>query len=152
MNPSRIMALAVLLLVLLQPALARSEKPDKTAAGMKPVVAGLKIEVQMVKLKVPLIKVIEGEKRTVGEIVEFHVTADKPIPARALDPVLAVGKRLVTEYRYVRPNALIFTEYEPEKLPSGEVVYFQWGKTPAREERQPTSIVFEREKIERSGR
>jgi hypothetical protein len=149
MTPSRGVAVVALLLALLLPALAWSEKPDKTAIGKKPVLAGLKVEIQIVKLKVPLIRVVEGKKRTIGEIVEFHVTAAEPIPARALDPVLAVGKRLVTEYRYVRPNVLVFTEYEAEKIFSGEVVYFQWGKSPAKEERQATSVVFDREKIEK---
>ncbi len=117
-------------------------------AGRQQPPAELKVEARRVKLTKPIVRSIEGSQRTIREVIEFEVTSPKPIPARALDPVLTVGDRRVTEYRYVRKNVLVFTEYRPEKLQEGERVYFQWGETPVAQERHPTALIFQAARLE----
>jgi len=49
--------------------------------------------------------------------VEFTVTTDKRYQARALEPVLYVGKVSITQYRFGDTDyKLIFTCFEPDKL------------------------------------
>lgn len=58
---------------------------------------------------------------------EFVLESDKPFPARGLDPVLHVGDVALDGYQYRGGNVLVFATGEPEKLPQGAVVYFQYG-------------------------
>ncbi|HEX5716127.1 MAG TPA: hypothetical protein VF179_08210 [Thermoanaerobaculia bacterium] len=107
------------------------------------------VEAYQVRLRQPVEMLAEGRKITVSEVVELRVTAQRPIPAQALDPVLMVGERPVTEYRYEAPNVLVFTEPVPAKLPARAPVSFQWGQGPGAAGRQPTGFTFERSKLER---
>jgi hypothetical protein len=56
--------------------------------------------------------------------VEFEVTGNGPFPARALDPVLHVGKVEVRDYRYQgdRSRTLVFTAPDASRLEDGAAV------------------------------
>jgi hypothetical protein len=128
--------------------MALGQRPSKDAGvDLNQIPDGLTVEVQLVKLTRPIARMIGGKRRSINEVIEFRLSARAPFPARALDPVLAVGKHLVTEYRYVHENELLFTEFEPQEVPNGEVVYFQWGVRPAPGARKATPLKFDREKL-----
>jgi hypothetical protein len=61
--------------------------------------------------------------------VEFVVTSQDRFPARALDPVLHVGKVEVRQYRYVdiSNKTLIFTLFDLQNLEDDAPVYLQYG-------------------------
>jgi hypothetical protein len=61
--------------------------------------------------------------------VEFVVTSQDRFPARALDPVLHVGKVEVRQYRYadISNKTLIFTLFESKELEDDAPVYLQYG-------------------------
>jgi hypothetical protein len=74
---------------------------------------------------------------TEGEAVEFVITTDKPIPIRALGPVLYVGETPVGESAPLRKkNAYRFVALEPEALRSGAPVSLGWTGQPRRERRK----------------
>jgi hypothetical protein len=106
-------------------------------------VADVAVSGQRVELVTPVTMNIDGRLTQVSRLVELVVTSAEPIPARALDPVLVVGDRVVHEYRYEAANRLVFTEPEPDKLKSGAKVRFQWGLKPSADQIIATDFVFE---------
>ncbi len=112
---------------------AKHEEPRPASAGeARPVdldkaPAGLRVAAKRVKLAKPFETIVRGERVSSREIVEFELSSKEPIPARALDPVLVVGERAVTSYRYAGPSTLVFTEPDPSKLPRSAPVQFRWG-------------------------
>lgn len=113
---------------------------------------GLVVEARHVKLSAPVSMMLAGKLVKIDEILEFEVTAEQPIPARALDPVLVVGERLVTKYRYIAPNKLIFTEPRPRMLKDGSAVFFQWGHRADARHRLKLSFEFRRAALIRETR
>jgi hypothetical protein len=105
---------------------------------------GLIVQARHVKLRKPVSIMRAGKLVEIFEILEFEVTAKESIPARALDPVLVVGERLVTSYRYAAPNRLIFIEHQPGVLKEGSAVYFQWGRRVDTRHRLKLSFEFRR--------
>lgn len=59
--------------------------------------------------------------------LEFEVAAPSPIPARAADPVLLVGAVEVREYRYEKPNVVVFTAADAAALPDGAELALGWA-------------------------
>ena len=106
------------------------------------------VEAHLIALDTPLVRTIAGVEREIFELVEFVVTSPAPIPARALDPVLVLGDRVVTEYRYQESNVLVFTEYEAEQLPDGELLYFRWGEPVGEYRGDSTDFTFRRGQLE----
>lgn len=88
----------------------------------------LEVEARRVKLDAPRDVPVGSDVVRTSEVIEFRVTAAEPIPARALDPVLVVGERQITEYRYEAPNVLVFVEPRPDRLEPGAEVIVQWGR------------------------
>lgn len=88
---------------------------------------GVRVVARRVQLDKPFEAVVQGQRIRSSEIVEFELSARERIPARALDPVLLVGDRAVTSYRYADPSTLVFTEADPSKLPRRAAVQFRWG-------------------------
>jgi hypothetical protein len=105
--------------------------------------SGMTIEARRVLLARPTTVILNGRKIEASVIVEFVLTSPDPIPARALDPVIAVGNHLVREYRYEASNRLVFTEPEPAELAAGAAVRFQWGTTPPAGGGGPTLLVYQ---------
>jgi hypothetical protein len=105
--------------------------------------SGMTIEARRVLLAHPTTVVLDGRSIVASVIVELVLTSPDPIPARALDPVIAVGNHLVREYRYEASNRLVFTEPEPAKLAAGAAVRFQWGTTPQTGGSGPILLVYQ---------
>ena len=103
----------------------------------------LTVKAQRVLLGKPARVRADGTVLSVRTVVEFTLTAEGPIPARALDPVLQVGDRQVREYRYEAPNVLVFTEPLPEKLPARAAVSFHWGTQPEASNVRPTEFTYD---------
>jgi hypothetical protein len=105
--------------------------------------SGMTVEARRVLLARPTTMILDGRRVEASVVVEFVLTSPDPIPARALDPVIAVGDRLVREYRYEASNRLVFTEPEPAKLATGAAVRFQWGTSPPAGGVGPTLLVYQ---------
>lgn len=68
------------------------------------------------------------------EVIEFVITTDRPIPIRALGPVLFVGKTALTETTPLkRQNAYRFLAFEPDSLKPGAPISLGWSGEPRRE-------------------
>ncbi|MCI0426948.1 MAG: hypothetical protein L0Z46_02900 [Nitrospiraceae bacterium] len=108
---------------LIPPATAQKERVE-----LNRPIKGAKLAVQRVKLSKPM-QFIDGKvSKTTSEVLEFRVTASEPIMARALDPVLHVGKTRVTEYRYENDGrTLVFVLPEPAKALEGAETYVQFA-------------------------
>jgi len=61
--------------------------------------------------------------------LEFVVTSQDVFPARALDPILYVGKVELRQYRYadISNRTLVFTLFDWRKLEDDVPVYLQYG-------------------------
>ena len=106
---------------------ARPPGAQARAVDLDKLPAGLRVTARRVKLKKPFETIIRGERVSSWDVVEFELSAKEPIPARALDPVLVVGERAVTSYRYTAPRTVVFTDPDPSKLPKRAEVQFRWG-------------------------
>lgn len=91
------------------------------------------IELRLIKKDKPVLELVLHDK--------------SPIPARALDPVLVVGDRQVTDYRYKDAQTLVFTEPDPDALVDGSEIVFQWGVDPT-PERERLEQVYEKSTLE----
>src|SRR5262245_19957603 len=100
----------------------RDQRPGERAVDLGRAPRGLRVSGRLIRLRNPITGMLDGQRRLVNQYVEFRVSASEPIPARALDPVLTIGPRVVTSYEYEDPRTLLFHEYEPEKLPNRQRV------------------------------
>jgi hypothetical protein len=103
----------------------------QTAAQDLSAIPALALEARRVQFAEPTEVFVLGRAVKTSTVVEWVLTSKEPIPARAIDPVLAVGTHLVREYRYEGVTRLVFVEPEPERLVPGAEVHFQWGTSPA---------------------
>ena len=139
-NPRCTALLALFILVFIGSACGQKETGPAKPEGSSPASpsqtravdldqrpAGVRVVARRVRLDKPFEAVTRGERIRSSDVVEFEVSAREPIPARALDPVLLVGDRAVTSYRYTDPKTLVFTEPDPSKLPRRAAVQFRWG-------------------------
>lgn len=108
----------------------------------------LTVEVRRVLLDTPVVRIVDGQERSISEIVEFKLTVERPIPALSLDPVLVLGGREIPEYHYEEPNVLVFTEFEPDQLPDGEQLVFRWGQAAGEYTGTPTGYRFLTQELE----
>lgn len=78
------------------------------------------------------------------EAIEFVITTDRPIPIRALGPVLYVGDAPVGESAPLqrRKNAYRFLAFDAEALQPGAPISLGWSGRP--QERRPTKFTYER--------
>lgn len=106
-----------------------SDRGHSTGSLLYGELTNMKVEVRRVRLRDPISVRQAGEVVRTSEIVEFEVSAAEPILARALDPVLVVGPRVVIEYGYERQNTLVFVEPRPELLPAEARIAFRWGES-----------------------
>jgi len=108
-----------------------------------------KVLVRYVILKQPAtFRTAKGETIETSKVVEFRLISSSTIPARGYDPVIVIGKQMITDYQYVSQNELVFIEYHPESLRNGNDIYFQWGPTPVKQQRWKLSTVYNQKEIE----
>lgn len=62
-----------------------------------------------------------------GETFAFVVTTEKPIPVRALGPVLYVGQTALTEVTEVGPQTYRFLAHRPQDLERGTPIHLGWS-------------------------
>lgn len=107
----------------------RTDKPVNLAKI--PVIVS--VEGQVVNFKKSQTFKFNGITKDINQVIEYHIKTKEPIVARAIDPVLVIGDRQVTIYRYSNsdPNVIIFTDLEPEKTLERESqeIHLQWGKS-----------------------
>ncbi|MGZ8911095.1 MAG: hypothetical protein ACXW09_14065 [Methylococcaceae bacterium] len=121
------------------------EAGQKTNVNLNSIPKGLKIEAQIVSLKEPIKALIDNKTVSISRLIEYRVSSSEPIPARAIDPVVMVGERAVTRYRYEKPNVIVFTDYESEKMLEKQDVRFQWGSSsprPPSGEKPPSAFII----------
>ena len=112
----------------------------------------VEVEASRVKLEAPRAVRVGDEVVETSEVIEFRVRSPEPIPARALDPVLVVGERQITEYRYEAANVLVFVEPQPERLQAGGEVIFQWGRNAPPVLQRRTGVRFDPSELDRTTR
>ena len=105
-----------------------AEAPATAQIKLNQPIPGAKLTVERVSLTTPMEVLEAGRKRQVKEVLEFRVTSSEPIEARALDPVLYVGKTKVTEYRYEDDGrTVVFLLTDTKKAQDGASTYIQFG-------------------------
>jgi len=77
----------------------------------------------------------------VGEAIEFLVTTDGPVPARAMAPVLFVGDAPVFESESLGENRLRFLAFDVARLQPDAPITWGWGHARP-EERLETRFRF----------
>ncbi|HSE57158.1 MAG TPA: hypothetical protein VLA99_00480 [Nitrospiraceae bacterium] len=104
------------------------EAPGEAQVKLNQPIPGAKLTVERVSLTTPMEVLEAGRKRQVKEVLEFRVTSSQPIEARALDPVLYVGKTKVTDYRYEDDGrTVVFSLTDTKKAQDGAPTYVQFG-------------------------
>lgn len=105
-----------------------AEAPATAPLKLNQPITGARLTVERVSLKSPMEVLEAGRKRQVKEVLEFRVTSSEPIEARALDPVLYVGKTKVTDYRYEDDGrTVVFSLTDTKKAQDGAPTYVQFG-------------------------
>jgi hypothetical protein len=103
-----------------------TEAPVTVPLKLNQPIPGAKMTVERISLKMQAMDI--GEKPPVSEILEFRVTSSETIAARALDPVLYVGKTKITDYRYEDDGrTLVFSLTDANKAQEGAPIYLQFG-------------------------
>jgi len=64
------------------------------------------------------------------EAIEFQVRTNRPIPIRALSPVLHVGNVVLTESEQIGENLYRFWAFEPNTLETEAPISLSWINTP----------------------
>jgi hypothetical protein len=105
-----------------------AEAPATASVKLNQPIPGAKLSVERVSLTTPMEVLEAGRKRQVKEVLEFRVTSSEPIEARALDPVLYVGKTKVTDYRYEDDGrTVVFSMTDTKKAQDGAPTFVQFG-------------------------
>jgi len=64
------------------------------------------------------------------EAIEFQIKTNRPIPIRALSPVLYVGNVVLTESEQIGENLYRFWAFEPNILETEAPISLSWTNTP----------------------
>lgn len=103
-----------------------------------PTVRG--VEVRRTRLEPPAHRNFDSALPALESTVEIVVETDRPIPVRALGPVLYVGDVPVTEVTAVDEHHYRFVALRPDDLRAGEPVTLGWAGQPG--ERVDTHVRF----------
>ncbi|MEU9700952.1 hypothetical protein [Streptomyces sp. NPDC047981] len=98
---------------------ARHELPDV-----------LSIDTRSIRYEPPQFRNFRSALSEGGDVVEFLVETDAPIPARALGPALQIGTTLVVEVVEVDSTHYRFLAFDPERLAPGARVGLCWSGDP----------------------
>ena len=113
-------------------------KPDFTLPEV------LELRSRRVRYEPPQHRNFESALAHHREAVEFVITTDRPIPIRALGPVLYVGDTPVGESAPLRQkNAYRFLAFDADALKPGAPVSLGWSGT-APKTRRRTKFAYER--------
>jgi len=126
---------------------SREPKTRRPAFGLPEI---LDIEIRRVPFAAPKRRNFESALARYKEAIEFTVRTDRPIPTRALGPVLYVGDTPVTECAPVETNTYRFLAFEPKALKRGAPITLGWSGERA-EERRLTKFRYERADGNRGG-
>jgi hypothetical protein len=100
------------------------------------------VRIRLVPYNPPRHRNFESELPAREQAVELVVTTDRPIPIRALGPVLYVGRAVVTESEPLEENVYRFLALDPETLEEGRPITLAWsGEPPPRRPR--SNLTFE---------
>lgn len=102
-------------------------RPDFTMPNM------LDIEMRAVEFERPRHRNFTSSLESGGAGVELIVRTDRPIPIRALGPVLYIGGTPVTEVTEVGPNTYRFVAPARETLEADAPIRLGWTGQPPRE-------------------
>lgn len=106
----------------------------------------LELRSRRIRFEPPKHRNFESALARHSEAIEFVITTDKPIPIRALGPVLYVGDTPVGESAPLRKkNAYRFLAFDPEALKPGAPVSLGWSGQ-VRGERRSTKFAYEGER------
>lgn len=64
------------------------------------------------------------------EAIEFQIRTNRPIPIRALSPVLHVGNVVLTESEQIGENLYRFWAFEPNTLETEAPISLSWTNAP----------------------
>ena len=96
-----------------------------------------------VRYEPPRHRNFESSLKGQEDAVEFVITTDKPIPIRALGPVLYVGGVPVGESSPLRKkNAYRFVALEPARLEPGAPISLGWTGVPPDMRRRQTRFAY----------
>ncbi|MEU7297284.1 hypothetical protein AB0A76_29495 [Streptomyces exfoliatus] len=98
---------------------ARHELPDV-----------LSIDTRSIRYEPPQFRNFRSALPEGGDVVEFLVETEAPIPARALGPALQVGTTLVAEVVEVDSTHYRFLAFDPERLAPGARIGLCWSGAP----------------------
>jgi hypothetical protein len=109
---------------------AGSRLPDPPAVDFTlPKV--LNIEIRRTVFKAPRHRNFKSALKNSNDAIEFIVTTDGPIPARAVGPALYVGETAVTESSEIAPNTYRFIAMTRKGLKRTAPVVLSWtGEVP----------------------
>jgi hypothetical protein len=93
----------------------------------------LDIEMRAVEFERPRHRNFTSSLPSEGEAVELIVKTDRPIPIRALGPVLYVGGTPVTEVTEIGPNTYRFVAPARESLRRDAPIRLGWTGQPPRD-------------------
>jgi len=114
-----------------------AERPDFSLPEV------LELHSRRIRFEPPKHRNFESALTRYEEAIEFVITTDKPIPIRALGPVLYVGETPVGESAPLRKkNSYRFLAFDLEALESGAPVSLGWTGQP-RGERRSTKFSHE---------
>jgi hypothetical protein len=127
-----VIVLRATLLLSIIPAANATEPPStpdtRQTVNLNRPLRDASMTVQHVVLQEPVEFVDGDRKKKATEILEFRVSSSDVIPARALDPVLYVGKTRVTEYHFEDDGrTLVFSLFDQGKAKDGALSYLQFG-------------------------
>ena len=100
------------------------------------------IQIRRVPFRPPERRNFESSLAKYKEAVEFLVSTDGSVPARALGPVLFVGDVKVIESQEVDKNLYRFLVFDFDHLRSGAPISWSWLSEP-KEERRVTRFRYE---------
>ena len=88
------------------------------------------IRIQLITYKPPKHRYFESSFSKYKEAIEFKVLTDRPIPVRALSPVLHIGNTSITEGESLSPNEYRFLAFKINELEDNTPIYFAWQGDP----------------------
>lgn len=109
----------------------------------------LDVRIRQVRYEAPKRRNFTSALPTHREAVEFVVVTDRPIPVRALGPVLYVGDTPVTEVTAREKNVYRFVSFETKALARGARISLGWSGRTRKEDRTSTKFSFELRALEK---
>lgn len=124
---------------------AQGREPIRTPPDIWTLPEIIDVRAVLVRFKKPLIR-YDGQKRMEHkEAVELMVKTSKPIPERALSPVLMVGDEAVDDYEVTGENLYRFYAFEMKQLREGAPMRLEWPSRRPRREPKPPVFQFKGE-------